>query len=85
MSEMIDRLAKSVLAADIGWWPDRVPEITKDFYREEVRIVMRGMREPTEAMINAVSNLDIACINAHVVGDDDLRAMWACMIDEALK
>lgn len=78
MSEMVDRILEGEV------WHILSDYMSSDLMREVVRKVIEGMREPTEAMIEA------AYYPAGEAGDDSCsrdtaREAWQAMIDEALR
>jgi hypothetical protein len=78
MSEMVERVARAIYAAgkdDYAWPWDELNETRKEGVRDVARAAIAAMREPTEAMLQAGSDI------AHVVTLDD----WEYMIDEALE
>lgn len=82
MSEMVERAARACYedlgGADPGAtpWPE-LRERDKDGFRNQVRVTIEAMREPTAAMVNAADPHGIIMAN--------FETAWQAMIDEALK
>jgi hypothetical protein len=78
MSEMIERVAKVLCAAEYGDKNATYADMPLwKNYEETARDIIRAMREPTDAMNEAASNADA----------DGFRALdiWDHLIDAALK
>ena len=81
MSEMIERVARTLcmqLQIDEGFSAESAARAATSNmwknYRNAARMAIEAMREPTQAMLQALNNCG---------GDTD--AIWPAMIDEALK
>lgn len=80
---MVERVTREILEADILWWHTRHPEVSEDEIREiayEVqdnyiavaRAAIKAMREPTYKMTSAIPK------------QADASEAWEAMIDAAL-
>lgn len=70
-----DRVAKAFAdhARELSW--DDADDEAREEYREEARLVIAAMREPTDGMLRATwANVD-----------GDAKSDWYAMIDAALK
>jgi hypothetical protein len=80
MSEMVERVAKALLNAEVGGGEEvwrLIPEYTREFNRIHARAAISAMREPTSAMFdNAMPHMDSWSSNTE---------WWHKMIDGALK
>lgn len=83
MSEMVERAAQAVVAKQcerdggMDVWSE-LAEYARDQIRQEVRVVIEAMREPTEAMVDHIrKNYELDSIG--------IAEEWRAMIDAALK
>lgn len=84
MSEMVERIARAILAVDYPedagsdleemWWERR-----GDAYLAYARAALEAMREPTEQMAQA------GLSPTYIWVDETAEPIWRRMIDEALK
>ncbi len=75
MSEIIERVARAIHAADEPGELADANEAHRRFCYDAARAAIEAMREPTEAMLIE------GCHGSHVTQEDS----WRAMIDEALK
>lgn len=75
MSEMIDRIALALARENCSQSAEAAR--TWEHYRDDARIAIEVMREPTRAMIDAV--------DLSVPTEGMITGIWGTMIDEALK
>jgi hypothetical protein len=88
MSEMVDRVARTLFEenqfdneAKYGSW-DSAGEGAREEYRYMVRLAIRAMRKPTEAMIDAAyTGYDSEGFG---IGRHDALTVWQAMIDAIL-
>lgn len=95
MSGMVERVARAVLAFMVEEDPsttswDNAPVQGREGLMRLARVAIKAMREPTEAMIDAVDvsgETDAGGGNnaTYLVGKEEAAAVWRAMIDEALK
>lgn len=83
MTDVIERVARAIAETGNGGdWDSRsfYQEEHKEFHRKRARAAIEAMREPTEAMIDAVDLPGLA-------GDPEIviAKAWRAMIDAALK
>lgn len=87
MSEMVERLAKTLLRAHYergrGIPPewDSLDRYQREMWEQSAKAAIQSMREPTETMINAAMDADGTNMPL-AIGYD---VAWRAMIDEALK
>jgi hypothetical protein len=89
MSEMVDRAVKAIAEKFAPAIDMRAP-YAKVMVAAAARAVIEALREPTEAMIDAVDvsgETDAGGGNnaTYLVGKEEAAAVWRAMIDEALK
>ena len=85
MSEIVERVARALMAADpdpgdhrfVRHDPGPCLQVWQA-YEKDARLAITAMREPTEAMEGVGSDLDD--VHGHLTA----RLMWRAMIDEAL-
>lgn len=88
MSEMIERVAKAILATtgEPTMWDHYAPG-TQEHYRSMARAAIEAMREPTAAMIevgDASVDLDWSLEPGEGLDGVDVTPAWRAMIDAAL-
>ncbi|WP_069335548.1 hypothetical protein [Sphingobium yanoikuyae] len=93
MSEMIERVAKAIYEEDDPWhkawpWPDlNESQGSPEPYRRIAAAAIKAMREPSEAMIIAMT--EVPCDEATPGGvlfntGTEAKAIWQSAIDAAL-
>lgn len=76
MNEIVNRIAMAICGAS-----------QHEDWHEMARAAIEAMREPTQAMIDAVYEdcKGRSCIFNHDVGGEDVEAFWRAMISAALE
>jgi len=78
LSEMIDRVADALTAGT------RPGGLVRSYALYLAEIAVRTMREPTEAMIEAVCNIDVDEFGGTAVARHAAKRIWQIMSDAAL-
>lgn len=99
MSEMVDRVAKQLWMVAQDWDTreifENLPDYGQDFWRDRARAAISTMREPTQAMLEAVkpwpkhwlrTDPQITSMQAAYVADQmAFTSEWQTAIDAALE